>query len=81
MGITFSPSLTPSDAIALKDLRQDIEEKQGFGSRAGPLPPSKENNNLGTVESLRRLNDIHHPDFQPTVFTGWDQTDISERID
>ncbi|MCJ1424577.1 hypothetical protein MMC29_002465 [Sticta canariensis] len=81
MGVTFSPSLTPSDAIVLRDLTQDIEEKQGLGSRARSLPPSKENNNRGTVESLGSLNNIHHPDFQPTVFTGWDQADISESID
>lgn len=81
MGVAFSPSLTPSDAIVLRHLTQDIEEKQGLGSRAGPLPPSEETNRLGTVESLGSLNDTHHPDFQPTVFTGWDQSDISESID
>lgn len=81
MGLSFSPFLTSSDTIVLGDLTQDISDLKGRESRDGPLSPSKEINSLATVESLASLNDIHHPHFQPTVFTGWDQADISESID
>ncbi len=36
--------------------------------------------NRSTIEALANLNDFNHPDFQQTVFTGWDQDDIPDSL-
>ena len=78
MGITFSPLLTRPDAIVLRNLAQDIKAA-GIESIHGLEIPDGDDQT--TIDHLNNLNNVSHPDFEQTIFTGWDQNDIAETVD
>lgn len=78
MATIFSSLLTRSDAIVLRNLAQDIKEAGAESTQGSDIPDCDDQT---TVDHLNNLNNVSHPDFQQTIFTGWDQNDIAETVD
>ena len=72
MKASYHPSLTQPDIAVWKNLKHDIDlaTHEGVPSDDGP-----------TIESLGELNSTKSESFQPTVFTSWDQGDVSPFIE
>ena len=73
------PLLTKPDIIVLQNLSHDIQQVE--------LSPKLEKSNEDsvhddtcTIDLLNKINDETSEEFQPTVFTGWDQKDIPKPI-
>lgn len=88
MRTTFSPSLIPPNPLVLKNLARDIKKAEGRSDGCEEVGLSgqaeetidDDNNNEETISALENHNNVNHPDFHPTIFTGWDQTHFSDNI-
>lgn len=93
MRTTFSASLTTPDSLVLRNLGRDIKKAEGrdgcgevrLGGRRRQAETIDDddddnNNNEATISALENYNNVNHPDFHPTIFTGWDQTHFSDTI-
>lgn len=56
---------TSSDVIVLDALYRDINDTEAIG------PESRAQHHIA-LDRLSGLNDVNHPNFQPTVFCAWD---------
>ena len=76
MKASYDPSLSQPDIAVWKNLKRDVD-----------LAEQKKVDSLTDHDdgsTLRLLSDLNSPksqSFQPTVFTGWDQSDISPLIE
>ena len=79
MRSTFSSSLTLPDSLVLRNLARDIKKAE---ARVGYEVDQAEtiDDNEATISALENFNNVNHPDFRPTIFTGWDQTHFSDTI-
>lgn len=81
MRSTSSPSLTPPDSLVLRNLARDIKKAEGrVGSEVVTGQAETIDDNEATISALENFNNVNHPDFHPTIFTGWDQTHFSDTI-
>lgn len=88
------PLLTQPDLIVIQNLSHDIHKvqlshassvsKADHGPDDSPLAADTvgvlTNDDKPVIAQLNNLNDATSDDFQPTVFTGWDDKDISKSI-
>ena len=86
MDAPYHPSLTKPDIIVWQNLKRDIiESKQVANGHVLQKTDTQSTKEIFTADSdgkstVRLLSNLNNPkslDFQPTVFTGWDSSDIS----
>ncbi len=76
MEAPYHPSLTQPDVAVWKNLSWDVdlaEHKE--------VDSLKDHSDESTIRLLRDFNSTKSQSFQPTIFTGWDQSDISPLLD
>lgn len=75
MKASYDPSLTRPDIAVWKNLKYDVDlsEQKEVDSPA-------DHDDVSTVQLLSDLNSTKSQSFQPTIFVGWDQSDISPII-
>ena len=88
------PLLTQPDLIVIQNLSDDIHKVQlSHASTVSKADPSQDDSPLDAdtvgvlthddkivIAQLNNLNDAASEEFQPTVFTGWDDKDIPKSI-
>lgn len=75
METSHHPSLTYPDIVVWKNLIGDIDETHKAS------PRSLKSDDECTKQLLNNLNNPKTQEFQPTVFTSWDQSDISPTLE
>ena len=77
MKATHDPLLTQPDIAVWKNLMRDIDHSKKGKIEVDGLADYDDQT---TLQLLSNLNSPKSPSFQPTIVTGWDQSDISRFI-
>ena len=86
---SYHPFLTQPDLMVIKNLSEDIHKAELSQNPNGPKEDSGQDSEIikecthddeTTLDLLNKLNDETSEDFQPTVFTGWDEKDIPKPV-